>query len=94
MRGRDLAEGAWWVGALAALACCGVPVLLAAGVAGAVLWAAGLGVAGAAVVAAGVVLSVRRRRRRVSPPSAPGTGPPPGLEGRREIVHDLEGDGR
>ncbi len=59
--GQRFGEGLTWAAVLAAVACCGVPVLLAAGMAGAVVWTAGLGLVGAAVAALGVALFLRRR---------------------------------
>lgn len=56
-----VAEGLGWVAVLAVVACCGIPVLLAVGVAGAVLWTAGLGLGGAAVAALGMALYLRHR---------------------------------
>jgi hypothetical protein len=61
MHGELIGEGLGRAAVFAVVACCGVPVLLAAGVAGAALWTTGLGLAGAAVVALGVVFYLRRR---------------------------------
>lgn len=57
-----LADGAGWAAVVAVVACCGIVALLATGVAAAVLWAAGLGLAGAAVVVLGGLLFLKRHR--------------------------------
>jgi hypothetical protein len=61
--GQRVGEGLIWASGLAAVACCGIPVLLAAGVAGAVLWPAALSVAGAIFAALGVAFYLRRGSR-------------------------------
>lgn len=75
MAGRGVAEGAGWLVVLGLAACCGVPVLLAAGVAATVVWSLGFSLAAAAVAGAGVAVYVRRRRRGSDVAAADAHGP-------------------
>lgn len=83
MPGERVGEGLGWAAVLAVVACCGVPVLLGAGVAGAVLWSAGLGLAGAAVAALGMGLYLRRRSQACEECRRLGT----------RAMHELEHEG-
>lgn len=63
MRRGGVGEGLGWAAVAGVAACCGVTALVAAGVAGAVLWKAGLGLLGVAVFAGGGVPWASRRQR-------------------------------
>lgn len=63
----SLGEGLGWTAAASVAACCGITALVAAGVAGMVLWSVGLGLAGVVVVG-GSMYVLRSRYRRACDP--------------------------
>lgn len=66
----SVGEGLGWAAVAGMAACCGITALVAAGVAGAVLWSAGLGLLGLGVFAGGWLYVLRSRRRRACDPPA------------------------
>lgn len=77
MAGRSLGDRLGWAAVAGVAACCGITALVAAGVVGAVLWSAGLGLLGLAVFAGGALWVLRSRRQRACDPH-------PGVEARAE----------